>query len=195
MGRSTVDKGAANLRNVLSSKKKDPAGIDFVESKMNAKPILTIGAIVATVWSAAAGQLKSGTEVNLTFRQEVNSKTAKPGDAIAFVVKNDVTDGSGRVVIKAGTPVRGTIEKVDRRDHFGKNARIRISINPIHGIAVQPRDKGAVVGGTRSDEAGAISGGAALLLGPLGLAGGYFVVGHNVDIHPGQTLRTVVSNP
>jgi hypothetical protein len=48
--------------------------------------------------------------------------------------------------------------------------------------------------GARTDEAAAASGGAALIFGPLGLVGGYFVVGHSVNIHRGDTLRTVVSD-
>jgi hypothetical protein len=160
---------------------------------MNIKTIL-VGAALASAILANAAQLTKGTEVNLTFRQGLSSKTAKAGDRVSLIVKNDVLDSAGHVVLRAGTPVRAVIERVDQRDHFGKNARIRIAINPVNGIDLQPRDKGTVVGGTRSDEAGAISGGAALVLGPLGLAGGYFVVGHSVNIHSGDTLRTIVSD-
>jgi hypothetical protein len=162
---------------------------------MNLRTLSAAALTVAAFVAAHAGQLHSGTEVNLIFRQSVSSNTAKAGDHISFAVKRDVTDGSGHVVLRAGTPVQGTIEKVDQKDHFGKNARIRIVLDPVNGIELQPRDKGKVVGGTRSDEAGAASVGAALLLGPLGLAGGYFVVGHSVHIHSGDTLRTEVSNP
>ncbi len=160
---------------------------------MNLKPILAIGGIFATTLVSLAAQLASGTEVNLVFRQALSSRSAKAGDKVMLAVKNDVMDSNGHVILSAGTPVTGVIEKVDKNDHFGKNARIRIALNPVKGIDLQPRDKGTVVGGTRSDEAGAISGGAALLIGPLGLAGGYFVVGHSVHVHPGDTLRTVVA--
>ena len=143
---------------------------------------------------ALASQLNKGTEVYLTFRQPVSSKTAKAGDTVKFTVTHDVMDSSGHVVIARGTPVMGVISKVDQNDHFGKNARIRIALNPVDGIQLQPRDKGKLIGGTRSDEAGAASGGAALIFGPLGLVGGYFVVGHKVNIHTGDQLRTEVGS-
>ncbi len=159
---------------------------------MNLRSLLTGAAAFATLIAAQAVQLAKDTEVLLVFKQPLSSKTAKAGQHVALAVKEDVKDSGGRVVLAAGTPVVGVIERVDKRDHFGKNARIRIVLNPVDGITLEPRDKGVLIGGTRSTEAAAASGGAALVFGPLGLAGGYFVVGHNVNVHPGDTLRTVV---
>jgi len=139
--------------------------------------------------------LPSGTEVNLVFQQPLNSRSAKAGETVRFMVKDDVADTNGNLVIRRGTPVTGVIERVDKNDHFGKNARIRLTLNPVNGITLAPRDKGNPVGGTRTDEAAAASGGAALVFGPLGLAAGYFVVGHSVHVHRGDTLRTEVVPP
>lgn len=159
---------------------------------MKLRSIFSVVACVGSVAIAAAAHLPKGTEVLLTFRQSLSSKTAKAGDHVRLAVKRAVRNARGMVVLAAGTPVSGVIERVDSRDHFGKNARIRIALDPVKGIELQPRDKGAVVGGTRGNQAAAVSGGAALVFGPLGLVGGYFVVGHNVFIHPGDTLRTEV---
>jgi hypothetical protein len=161
---------------------------------MRFRSSITALAAFALITPVFAGQLSKGAEVFLTFRDPVNSKMAQAGDVIHFVVTKNVRDASGHIVIAQGTPVSGVIDKVDQNDHFGKNARIRIDINPVNGIHLQPRDKGKMFGGTRTDEAAAASGGAALVLGPLGLVGGYFVVGHSVHIHPGQELRTVVGD-
>jgi len=162
---------------------------------MNTKAFLTATVALASLTGAFADRLPPGTEVNLVFRQNVTSKWAKPGEQINLAVKHDVRAPDGRIVLAAGTPVVGIIDKVKGRAHFGVNAQIRIDLEPIHGIRLEPRDKGAIIGGTRTDEAAAASGGAALVFGPLGLIGGYFVVGHNVNIHPGDTLRTVVVSP
>jgi hypothetical protein len=142
-----------------------------------------------------AAPLTKGTEVLLTFKQALSSKTAKAGQLVNLEVEKDVADSSGSVVLHKGDPVTATIVKVDKRDHFGKNARIRLSIQPVHGVELEPRDKGKLVGGTRSDQAGAVAGAGLLVLGPLGLAGGYFVVGHPVNIKAGDELRTEVSAP
>ena len=153
-----------------------------------------MAAIVAASLSVSgfAAQLAKGTEVFLTFKDSVNSRTAKAGDVIHFAVQRNVRNANGSLILAQGTPVTGVIDKVDKSDHFGKNARIRIALNPVNGIQLQPRDKGKMFAGTRTDEAAAASGGAALVFGPLGLVGGYFVVGHSVYIHPGQSLRTEV---
>ena len=151
--------------------------------------VLGLGASVA----AFGAHLPLGTEVKLVFKQPVSSKTAHVGDHISMAIASDVFGPRGHVVLHAGTPVVGIIQTVDHRSRFGVNAKIRIAIAPVNGILLEPRDKGAQIGGTRTDEAAAVSGGAALVLGPIGLVGGYFVVGHQVNIHPGQRLRTVVT--
>lgn len=163
------------------------------ESKMKLHNFATIMIAATTAGPAFAAHLPPGTEVPLVFRQSLSNKHAYVGETVMMAVKRDVYGPNGRLELRAGTPVTGVIEKVNGRSHFGVNARIRIAINPVHGIYLEPRDKGSQIGGTRTDEAAAASGGAALVFGPLGLAAGYFVVGHNVTIHPGDTLRTVVS--
>lgn len=151
-----------------------------------------LGLVAAVGAAQAQSNVPTGTEVMLRFQQAVNSRTAKPGDSVKFVVAKDVY-ANGHVALKAGTPVRGVIETVNRRDRFGKNARIRLALNPVHGITLEPRDKGKPFSGSETTKAAAASGAGALLLGPLGLAGGYFITGKSIDIHPGDTLRTEVS--
>lgn len=136
--------------------------------------------------ATAAHAQNKGEEVNLRFEQPLSSKTAKAGDKVRFTVVNTV----GK--LKAGTPVTGVIERVDKNDHFGKNARIRLTLNPVMGVTLAPRDKGKPFYGGQTDKAGIAAGAGALLLGPLGLAGGYFVTGHSVSVKTGDTLRTEV---
>lgn len=155
--------------------------------------LLVLGLAGAT--ASYAQVIQKGTDVDLKFAQTLNSKTAHVGDMVKLQVASDVM-ADGKRVLRAGMPVTGVIEKVDKRDHFGKNARIRIAINPIrvHGgvINLEPRDKQNITG-RRSDTAAAASGGGALLLGPVGLVGGYFVVGKQVKVHAGDPLYTQVS--
>jgi hypothetical protein len=155
--------------------------------------LLILGLVGAT--ASYAQVLTKGTDVDLKFAQTLNSKTAHVGDMVRFKVASDVVV-SGKNVLHEGTPVTGVIEKVDKRGKFGKNARIRIAINPIHTrggtIELQPRDKQSITG-RRSDTAAAASGGGALLLGPVGLVGGYFVVGKPVKVQVGDPLYTEVS--
>ena len=144
--------------------------------------------------SAADITVTKDTDVPLVFDQPVSSKTAKAGDRIAMHVASDVVV-NGKTVIPMGTKVTGIVSKVEKRKHFGVNAKLRLAFDPIrvHGarIDIEPKDKGKYTG-TRTDQAGAAAGGGALLLGPLGLAGGYFVVGKQVNIKVGDTLVTDV---
>jgi len=145
---------------------------------------------------AAATTVPAGTEVVLTFDQAVSSDHAKAGDKIPFHVSNDVMSG-GKTVIAGGTKVWGVIEAVDKRGRFGKNARIRLVLNPVNvrgtNVTLEPRDKGKPFQGSKTDKAAIASGAGALVLGPLGLAGGYFVAGKKVNIKEGESLRTEVS--
>ena len=154
----------------------------------------SLGFSVLPVLAAASvsAQLAPGTEVMLRFRQSVNSRTAKAGQIIRMSVARNVTS-SGKTYLKAGTPVTALIERVDKRDRFGKNARIRIVINPVNGIRLQPRDKGKAFSGSRTDQAAIASGAGALILGPVGLAGGDFVSGKSVIVKAGDSLRTEVA--
>ncbi len=165
--------------------------------KMNklTKTLLS-AAVAAACCISAANELPAGTEVILRFDQYLSSRTAKPGEVVRLEVAEPVIV-NGETLIPAGRSVRGVLTKVSQNQHFGVNARMRIALDPIwihhHEVTLEPRDKGKVIGGTRSDMAGAASGGGLIVLGPLGLAAGYFVVGHSVHVRPGDHLRTVVN--
>jgi hypothetical protein len=138
-----------------------------------------------------------GTEVILAFDQALSSKTTKVGDSVALHVKNDVKIAD-HVVLAAGTKVTATISQVDKRKRYGINAKMRIVLNPVKSaygemITLEPRSKGKYVGGKKSGEAAGATAGGAILLGPVGLVGGYFIHGKPVAIKVGDLLATQVS--
>jgi len=146
--------------------------------------------------SALAEQVTvpKGTDIVLAFDQTLSDKTAKEGDKVKLHVDKDV-QVNGKTVIAEGTKVEGTIIKVHGRARYGVNARIQMQINPIQAV-----DKSKVVIGyktksTKNDNtagaAGATIGGAAVL-GPIGLVGGYFVVGKHVNVKPGDKMTAEV---
>lgn len=157
---------------------------------------LFLGGLLGFAAMASATRVPSGTEVLLRFEDPVSSKHAKAGDHVHFTVARDVRVG-GRTILPAGKDVTGTISNVDKRGRYGKNARIRLTIDPVRvpgGVLnLEPRDKGKPFSGSRTDHAAIATGAGALILGPLGLAGGYFVVGKQVNIKAGDTLRTEVT--
>ena len=160
---------------------------------------LTAASVCAGVLFTLAGSacladtitIPKGIDVPLVFDQELSSKTAKKGDTVPLHVDADVFV-SNTLVFKRGTTVTGIITEVKHRSNFGVNARLRLAFNPVHtelgaSIDIGPKVKGKATG-RRTDEAAAISGGAAIVLGPVGLVGGYFVVGKQVTIKKGDHL-------
>jgi hypothetical protein len=141
--------------------------------------------------------VKRGTDVELRFDQAVSSKTAKAGDRVKLHVAKDIVV-DGKTVVKSGAAVAGVISQVDKKDRFGKNARIRLTLEPVKAVngqmlTLQPREKGKMLQGSKTDKAALASGGGALLLGPVGLLGGYFIVGKSVNIKPGDKLVSEVA--
>lgn len=137
-----------------------------------------------------------GTIVDLKFDKAFSSRTSKIGDSVSLHVVNDVRSGN-TVVIKKGTKVTGVMSSVDKRKRYGVNAKIRIALNPVKStygvmIPIEPRTKGDYIGGKTGEAAGATIGGAAIL-GPVGLVGGYFVVGKPVTVKVGDPLSTMVT--
>src|SRR5438045_2473628 len=86
-------------------------------------------ALAAIQASAVAKNITvpAGTDVVLAFDQSLTSKHARVGDPVKFHVVDNVMV-SGKTVIKAGTPVNGLITKVEKRKHFGVNAKMMISL-------------------------------------------------------------------
>jgi hypothetical protein len=138
-----------------------------------------------------------GTEVILAFDQALSSKTAKVGESVALHVKNAVKI-AGHTILAAGTKVTATISQVDKRKRYGVNAKMRMVLNPVRSayggmITLEPRSKGQYVGGKKTNEAAGATAGGAILLGPVGLVGGYFIHGKAVTIKVGDQLATQVS--
>ena len=135
-----------------------------------------------------------GADIVLAFDQPLQDKTAKDGDMVKLHVDRDV-QVEGRTVIKEGTKVVGRITAVKKRARFGVNARIQMMIDPIQtvsgksvliGYKTKSADNGKTAG------AAAASVGGAVVLGPIGLVGGYFVVGKHVNVKPGDKMTVDV---
>ena len=148
------------------------------------------------VANAARTVVPKGTEVMLVFDQAVSSKTAKPGQAVKLHVKDDVMVNR-TVVVKAGTEVKGVISRVEKRKRYGVNATLRMVFNPVKTgfgttLPIQPRTQGGAIGRKTAGAAAATAGGA-VVLGPVGLVGGYFISGKTLNVKPGETIATEVS--
>lgn len=161
------------------------------------KSFVVLGAAVAAM-GANAELVHRGTPVTLVFDQELSSKHAKVGDRVMMHVAHNVVV-NGHVIVKAGAREEAIIEKVSGRGKFGKNASIRLTLNPVNGrhdvpVPLQPRNAGSSFKGSRTDHAALAAGAGLVVLGPIGLVGGIFISGKEVHIKPGDKLESEVAH-
>ena len=153
---------------------------------------LSLAFALTSIVPASADQvmLKKGTDVKMAFDQSLSSSTAKPGDRVKMHIIDPVMV-DGKTVIPEGETVYGTIKKVEKRKHFGVNANIQLLLDPVkavNGEKVPLGFKSKSGDLSRPGTAAGTSVGAAAVLGPLGLAAGYFVVGKKINIKPGDKV-------
>ena len=139
-----------------------------------------------------------GTEIPLIFDQNLSSRTARVGDRVRLRVARDVRVG-GFTVLRRDVPVLGIVSRVEQRKRFGVNATLRLALDPVRStfgtlLPLQPRSKGSYVAGEKSGKAAAATAGGAIVLGPVGLVGGYFVSGKPLTIRAGDRLVSEVAS-
>lgn len=144
-------------------------------------------------YTATSVVVPAATVVKLKTLAPISSKTNHVGDKIPLMVAEDVLIGNVMAVPK-GMKITGVITKAKSSGVFGQNGKLEIQFGDVRsmdgtGIPVEI--------GTKAQEeykkaAGAVGASAAgaILLGPVGLVGGFFVKGDNVVI-PAGTLTYV----
>jgi hypothetical protein len=151
---------------------------------------LAVGLLLPLSALADKITVPKGTDIVLAFDQPLTDKKAKDGDKVNLHVDKDV-QVDGKTVIAEGTKATGVITAVKGRARYGVNARIQMLINPITAvdgtkIPIGYKTKSADNGKTAGAAAATVGG--AVVLGPIGLVGGYFVVGKHVNVKPGDKM-------
>ena len=128
------------------------------------------------------------TLVKIKLVTPLNTETSKVGDKVKFQAAEDVIY-NGKLIIAAGAPGEGVVTKVKSARNFGRNGEIDVDFQQIQafdGTYVQ-----TVLGDKAKKEienlamaAGASIAGIALL-GPIGIVGGIFVNGKDIDLPAG----------
>lgn len=129
--------------------------------------------------------LPAQTLVKIALTKTIDSATAQVGDKVVYRITEDVMV-DGRVVIPAGTTSVATVTEVTAAGRLGKDGRVLIDFGTVlalDGTAVRLKVDERATEKNRSLElaAGASMAGI-ILLGPVGLVGGYFVKGKDVQI-------------
>lgn len=137
--------------------------------------------------------LDKDTLVKIKIVTPLNTKTSRPGDVVMFQAADDVYSG-GQLVIAKGAQGFGKVTKVEPAKNFGRDAKLEISFDSIeamdgNGIATFLGDKAKEETKSLAKAAGATVVGLAIL-GPVGVVGGAFVRGEDVNI-PADSLMYI----
>ena len=160
--------------------------IPFAASSLLALTLAPAGAAATDVWVPA------GTRVALTFVTPVDSDVVIPGAEVRFKVSADVVGGR-YVIIRAGTPVGGTVTKVTKPGMFGASSEVVIgfiAVTAVDGRPISLQDvtiSRTTINNARAGAAGASAAGA-LILGPVGLLAGALVKGGYVSAPAGAVV-------
>ena len=135
--------------------------------------------------------LPEKTVFKIAINDRVSSKTNMVGDEVTFTVREDVKVGNNLVLPK-GSQGSGVITKVSQPKSFGRSGKLDISFDQVFSLDDDPIP--TVLGPEAKEklkmEAAAVGASAvgALALGPIGLVGGFFVKGKDVEIPAGTEL-------
>ena len=137
------------------------------------------------------------TLIKVALVDPVNTKNLKKGDAIRYKVAADVIV-DGKLIFAKGEPGDGVVTNVKQARNFGRNAKLDIDYKQTKAI------DGTYVATFMGEEAKqemknlAMAAGASLagmvILGPIGVIGGAFVNGKNIDLPEGTEFYIQTKN-
>ena len=95
--------------------------------------------LTAPAWAAtaAAKRLPDGTRIAVRTMEQLSSATLQDGSPVTFSVVEDVMV-DGTVVIKQGTPVRGTIVNAQAKRRMGRAGKLQYTVNETKAVDRSP---------------------------------------------------------
>ncbi len=143
-------------------------------------------------------QVPVNTLVKASLVTPVNAKNLKVGDRIEIKSEEDVIE-NGRLLFAKGAPGYGEVTKVKQAGNFGRDAEVQIDFKAMR--AMDGTDAAMTLGEAAKEKmqsmafaAGASIAGIALL-GPIGIIGGAFVKGKNINLPEGTELYIQTAEP
>ena len=136
-------------------------------------------------------ELPANTVFKISLNDDVNSKLNQVGDPVTFTVQEDVMVDDV-LVLPRGSQGSGVVTKVSRPKSFGRSGTLDISFDQV--FSVDDESIPTVLGPEAKEklkmEAAAVGASTigALALGPIGLVGGLFVKGKDVNLPAGTEL-------
>lgn len=153
------------------------------------QPPVPVAANTAPTQPAAPAKLvlTEGTDVSLTFDQDLSSKTAAEGDPVACVLAEDLKVGD-IVVAKAGAKAIGEVTNAKKAGMMGKAGELNIRLDYLKVGSTKIKLRGSKGKEGESGTTSAIV--LTVLFGPIGL----IKHGHDIDIKKGSALKVYVGD-
>lgn len=99
--------------------------------------------------------IPAGTPIKVALDRAISSASVNQGDTVSFHLVSDYSE-FGRVLISAGTEVKGSVAKVDRRESGGQPGTVTVSVRSVRavdGTWIPLRGSKAAVGKNRQGQA------------------------------------------
>ncbi|MDO4218470.1 MAG: hypothetical protein Q4C78_00520 [Synergistaceae bacterium] len=139
-------------------------------------------------------ELPKGTIVKAKLTQTITVRTVKKGDIIALTTAEPIMIGDV-LVAPIGSRILGHVTKVRLPGAFGRSSKIDIEIDTLEILGPSTVKLGIGTEAKKATEAylpmagaAATSLAGALLLGPVGLVGGFFIRGNDRQLKEGTVL-------
>lgn len=131
--------------------------------------------------------LSDGTDVALTFDQDLSSKTAAEGDPVVCILAEDLKVGDV-VVAKAGSKAIGEVTNAKKAGMMGKGGELNIRMDYLKVGDAKVHLRGTKAKEGQSGQTSAIV--LTVLFGPIGL----IKHGKDIDIKKGTALKVYVGD-
>ena len=128
---------------------------------------------------------------SLELTEPITSQKNVKDDVVHVKVAEDVMDGE-TLLIPKGTVGTGHITEITKARSFGRNAKLNIVFDQLQGIdgtvftAIQGEEAKSKTKEEYKAAGASVAG--AVLLGPVGLVGGFFVKGKSIDLPVGTLV-------
>jgi len=142
--------------------------------------------------------IPAGTEIRLRLKKDLSSRTATKGDTIPMVVADDLFISGNILAMTKGGIVTAEVKNVRRGGRFGRTGYVNLDVRNIESmdaslLPIKIEDAGSKFDKRKIGMAAGASTLGYLVLGPIGLAGGAFIKGGEVEVPAGTELSVVTT--
>jgi len=153
-----------------------------------------LGLLLSEPVTIAEVELPAATIVRASLAHSLSPKTAKKGDPVDMVLHSDLVIKSNLIAPK-GSRVTAVVTEVTKPRSFGRPAEVKVGVESLYTIGSQQipltfgeESKQAVEAESAQLAAAGTSVVGALLLGPVGLVGGFLIRGDLKELPAGSVV-------